>query len=65
MADEHPPMLLDREQMARVMNISPSTLDSLVNDGLPVVLLGPRTPRFDPELARDWWRKERVVRKGK
>ena len=48
-----PPLLVDAREAARLLAISPRTLWSLSKTGeIPVVRLGKRAVRYDPEALR-------------
>ena len=58
-----PPGLLNRIQVAELLGVSKRTIDNLVTQGLPYVLLGRRTARFDPAEVLAWVKRERGVRR--
>jgi hypothetical protein len=49
------PVLLDRSAISRRLGISPSTVDRLRREGMPVILIGD-SPRFEPEACLVWLR---------
>jgi len=48
-------VLLDRQRMARALDVSLPTLDRLRREGLPAVFIGD-SPRFEIEAALAWLR---------
>ena len=57
------PGLLNRTKVAELLGVSKRTIDNLVTQGLPYVLLGRRTARFDPAEVMAWVKRERGVRR--
>ena len=57
------PGLLNRAEVAELLGVSKRTIDNLVTQGLPYVLLGRRTARFDPAEVMAWVKRERGVRR--
>jgi hypothetical protein len=58
--------LANRREIARLLGVSCRTVDSLCAQGLPHLLLGTRTARFNPVEVLAWCRRERgVQRMGK
>lgn len=50
-----PQLLLTKHELARALQCSPSTLDRLRKEGMPVVMLG-ESPRFEAAAVTDWLR---------
>jgi phage terminase Nu1 subunit (DNA packaging protein) len=48
------PGTMDRTEFAELLGLSKRTNDDLVTQGLPCVLLGRRTVRFDPAVVVAW-----------
>jgi len=57
------PSLLDRREIAQLLGVSKRTIDNLVAQGLPYMLLGRRTARFDPAEVLAWVKRERGARR--
>jgi len=55
---EPPPALLDRPGLARELGVSPSTVDRLRKEGLPVVMVC-ESPRFELAAVLSWLRSRR------
>lgn len=55
--------LVNRREIARLLRVSCRTVDSLCAQGLPHLLLGTRTARFNPAEVLAWCQRERGVRR--
>lgn len=51
-----PEAYVTRVDLARLMGVSPQTVDRLRKDGMPSVTWGRRTVRFKPSVAMAWAR---------
>jgi hypothetical protein len=56
--------LANRREIARLLGVSCRTVDSLCAQGLPHLLLGTRTARFNPAEVLAWCQRERGVRRN-
>lgn len=48
----------NKKTLSHMLGISPHTIDKLVGEGMPVIVLSERTVRFDVEDVRKFLRKE-------
>lgn len=52
------PALLNRAEVAALLNVSIRKVDTLATQGLPYILLGRRTARFDRDEVLAWAKRE-------
>lgn len=50
------PVLVDRQDLARALGCSPSSVDRLRREGMPTVRLAPQVVRFEPVKCIEWLR---------
>jgi predicted DNA-binding transcriptional regulator AlpA len=48
------PVLVDKQDLARQLGCSPSSVDRLRREGLPSVQLSPQVVRFEPAKVIEW-----------
>ena len=53
------PVLIDKQDMARQLGCSPSSLDRLRREGLPSVQLAKQVVRFEPAKVIEWLREHK------
>ncbi len=55
--------LANRQDIADLLGVSRRTIDTLCTQGLPHLLLGKRTARFNPDEVLAWCQRERGIRR--